>query len=127
MERVYFNARLITLLICCAAVTAFAQEKKPETTTVPVLVAPATAAAPAPVVDPYALTPEDLKKFNDAFQTVQMAYLDAERAKARHEQAIADYNRVRAEVIGDHGLAPSKHDIAPDGRRIVPKVAKEEK
>ncbi|MEK6323636.1 MAG: hypothetical protein AABN33_18500 [Acidobacteriota bacterium] len=71
------------------------------------------------------LSADDLRKIDRAYQTASAAYLDLERAKARHEQTVSEFNRLKAEIIGDHGLAPSKHDFSPDGKRIVPKAAEE--
>jgi len=71
---------------------------------------------------PVALTPDDIKRLQASLDIVQRTYTEAEAAKARHQAAVADFGRVKAEVIGDHGLAPSKHDFSPDGKTIVPKA-----
>lgn len=66
-------------------------------------------------VEAVALTPADADKLQKSLDAVNLA-------QARLDAAVAGFLRAKAEVIGDHGLAPSKYDLSPDGKSIVLKT-----
>lgn len=70
--------------------------------------------------DAVALTAADADKLQKALDAVNRQQTEFELARARYQTAIADFQRVKAEIIGDHGLAPTKHDFSPDGKSIIP-------
>jgi threonyl-tRNA synthetase len=82
---------------------------------------PIAAQSPAPKTAPILLTQDDLSKLEKVIQNVQLTRLDLERAQARYDQSLNAFNQAKAEIIGDHGLAPSKHDLAPDFKSIISK------
>lgn len=115
MKRIILGALLIVALF--SALPAAQTQDKPKPAEIEPAKPNAKPAEPAGVP----LTPDDLKRLQASLEIVQRTYTEAEAANARHRAAIADFGRIKAEVIGDHGLAPSKHDFSPDGKTIVPK------
>lgn len=66
------------------------------------------------------LTAADSEKLQKAVEVLNRQQTEFELARARYQAAISDFQRVKAEIIGDHGLAPTKHDLSQDGKSIVP-------
>ncbi|HXU07961.1 MAG TPA: hypothetical protein VN743_03115 [Blastocatellia bacterium] len=67
--------------------------------------------------DGVALTAADTAKLQSAVEALNLA-------QARYQAALSEFLRAKAEVIGDHGLAPSKYDLSQDGKSIVKKPEK---
>ena len=67
--------------------------------------------------DRFVLKKEEADAFDGAMKAAHDAELEAERADARRDAAIAEVRRLVAYTVGEHGFKPSQYGIK-DGRIV---------